>query len=315
MLGLLILNLLLLIIDSLYRVDLIEEAVAAYLPFLKAPLDFLKRYFLPIDLVFVSIFLSEFLLRWWVAVRDRIYHRWFFYPFIHWYDLLGCIPLGAFRMLRFLRLFSILYRLQKYQIIDMRQSAVYRFLVFYYEVFLEELSDRVVVKVINGIQEDLQAGSDMGQQVLDRLVKPRLSRLEGALENFSDHLSKDMQNRLDHPFSRSLRQSVVVALQGNEDLKRLEALPLIGDTLNRHLEDLIADVVVDTLAVLVSEAPMLLKPETYQSLSRNLEHSWVELDQEILDLVHEILELAKEQVSRQSWKRKLEEHDELRKSQ
>lgn len=309
MLLLLVINLSLLLLDSLYRIGFFEALIENALPALRPGFESLNRNFFAIDLVFVAIFLAEFLLRWWVAVRERAYHRWFFYPFIHWYDLLGCIPLGSFRLLRFLRVFSIIYRLHKYRIIDVRQSAIYRFLAFYYDVFMEELSDRVVIKVINGIQEDLADGSDVGQQVIDRLIMPRLSRLEVAVRDLSVHLSADMRDQENHPFSHSLRRSVVTALQGNEDLARLESLPLIGDVLNRHLEELIADVVVDTLAALVNETPVLLKPETYRALAESGNHSWDELDKEVLALVHDILDLVKEQIGQQSWKRKLEKAD------
>ena len=53
-----------------------------------------------------------------MAIRKQTYPRWYFYPFLHWYDLLGCIPIGSFRMLRLLRLISLTIRLQKMGIID-----------------------------------------------------------------------------------------------------------------------------------------------------------------------------------------------------
>lgn len=62
-------------------------------------------------MIFVSIFIAELLIRWMVTIHQKTYHKWFFYPVIHWFDVLGCIPVGSFRWLRLLRVFSILYRL------------------------------------------------------------------------------------------------------------------------------------------------------------------------------------------------------------
>src|SRR5690606_41794798 len=90
---------------------------------------------------------------WILAIAVRDYPRWYFFPFAHWYDLLGCIPIAGMRFLRILRIFSILYRLKKYAIVDFSNSPVFRFFNFYYEVLLEELSDRIVVKVLSGTQE------------------------------------------------------------------------------------------------------------------------------------------------------------------
>src|SRR5690606_42147929 len=54
---------------------------------------------LPI-LLFVSVYLTEFSIRWLVAIARRTHERWFYFPFVHWYDLLGCIPVGSFRWLQ-----------------------------------------------------------------------------------------------------------------------------------------------------------------------------------------------------------------------
>ncbi len=306
MLLLLVVNLHLILLDSLYRVPLFAAWIDAFAPVASGPLQTLGTHFLAIDLVFVMVFLGEFLVRWLVAVKQKTYRRWFFYPFIHFYDLLGCVPLGSFRFLRFLRVFSIVYRLHKYRIIDVRQSAIYRFVAFYYEVFLEELSDRVVVKVITGIQEDLRDGSTVGQDILERLVKPRLDRLEAATRAVSLRASLAIQQDPSHPLARRLRQSVVAAMQGNQELQRFAALPMIGQHLNQRLEDLVADVVVDTIACLIEQSPALFRKDLWQQLGEVHDASWVALDEELLHLVDEILTLVKEQVATQSWKRKLD---------
>jgi hypothetical protein len=307
MLLLLVINLFLILLDSLYRLALFAEVVNRLVPPAQPVLEALNAHFLAIDVAFVSIFLAEFLVRWWVAVQTKTYRRWFFYPFIHFYDFLGCIPLGSFRMLRFLRVFSIVYRLQQYQIIDLRESALFRFVVFYYEVLLEELSDRVVVKVISGVQDDLKAGSDFGQQVVNQLILPRLTRLEGATKSLARRMSKAMRKDADHPVSHSLRTSVLDAMQGNEDLKRLGMLPMFGSVINSHLEDLVADIVVDTIASLVEQSHTFLKLETLRSMVDDKDHSGVELNHEVVALIQDILELVKEQMGQKAWKRKLDQ--------
>ena len=65
---------------------------------------------------FIIFLIVELLVRWGIAIINRHHQRWFFFPFIHWYEVLAIIP-----HLRFLRLFragSIAYRLYEmgYQI-------------------------------------------------------------------------------------------------------------------------------------------------------------------------------------------------------
>ena len=308
MLALLVINLFLLIVDTLYRPAVVQNWVAAWLPFAVTPLDWLHANFLLVDLVFVSIFLSEFALRWAVAVREKTYRRWFFFPFIHWYDLLGCIPLGSFRILRFLRVFSIIYRLHKYRIIDVRQSAIWRFLSFYYEVLLEELSDRVVSKVISNIQLDLRDGSQMGQQIADRLIAPRLERLRRSARVATREIAMTMQDNPDHPLAHNLRQSIELAMQGNEALQQLSSLPLIGNQLSGRLEEVVADIVVDTVACVIEQSPDFLDPATLSRLV-NLEGATRDFDRELLLLIDEVLELVKEQVNQKSWQKEMDARD------
>ncbi len=306
MLLLLGINLTLIIIDSVYRLDFMESFVSSEIPLFEPPLLWLKKHFFVIDVAFVSVFLSEFCVRWMVSVRNTTYSRWFYYPFIHWYDLVGCIPLTGARMLRFLRVFSIIYRLHKYRIIDIRQSSIYQFLAFYYDVLLEELSDRVIIKVISGIQRDIEHDNTLSHRIINELVTPRLERLSVSTTLITGSISEAMHSQADHPFSVQLRESVVSAMRNNDDLARLKAVPLVGEQLVRELETAVAQVVIDTIAGLIGELPELLKAEKLRESLRTGEAAWNDLDREILDLIHEILEFAKHQVARQQWKARLD---------
>lgn len=313
MLVLLIVNLMMILVDTLYRLPVTAEFVAASLPALKPPLESLKQNFFVLDLGFVTLFLSEFLIRWAVAVKNKVYRRWFFYPFIHFYDVLGCIPLGAFRMLRFLRVFSIFYRLHKLQVIDLRKAGPVRFILFYYDVFMEELSDRVVVNVINGVQTDLASGSRLGRRVIDTLLIPRLGLLESSARQVSLRLSLAMQQEPDHPLGKALRTSVIASMQGNEDLRKLaEAMPMVGNVLHRRLEDLVAEIVVDTVATLIEQSPAFLRPELIGTTLDWGDDALQTLDKEVLRLIQDILSLIKEQMQDKAWQRRLDELDAAR---
>lgn len=309
MLLLITVNLALIIVDSIYRTEVGSEFVQNMVPFLAPALDALRSNFYVIDLWFVSIFLTEFSVRWYVEVKHSTYDRWYFYPFIHWYDLIGCIPLTGTRMLRFLRVFSIIYRLQQYQIIDIRDTAPVRFFAFYYDVLLEELSDRVVVKVISSIQGDLKSDSKLTSSALEQLIQPRLKRLMASSEIVTANIAMAMKSDVDHPFSVKLRTSVVEAMAGNEDLKRLGAIPIIGDQLSGRLEETVAEITVETIACLIDELPELLKSESLQKSLRTGEAGWGELDTEIIDLLDDVLEFAKDHVGRKGWKSRLNNID------
>ena len=48
-----------------------------------------------IDLPFLIVFVIEFFVRWYLAVRRRTYPRWFFFPIFNWYDVLGLVLLAG----------------------------------------------------------------------------------------------------------------------------------------------------------------------------------------------------------------------------
>ena len=313
MLTLLVLNLLIIIIDALFSTVLINEMVSNHTPGLFIILNGIHRNFLLIDLIFVSIFLSEFLLRWYHAVKKNLYDRWFFYPFIHWYDLIGCIPLGTTRILRFLRVISIIYRLHHYKIIDFTQTRVYQFLAFYYNVLLEELSDRVVANVISGIQEDLSKDSSFSDQFHQRVIKPRQAALTTNWNQWVQHYSENMRNNQHSGTSLAIRQSVGQAFKTHADMQRIQAIPIIGSHISDHLEDSIADIVVDAVANILSEMSL---PTDSDALVSSLHQAnpytdadLLALDKHLLDLISDILDVIREQVTIKKWKTKL--NDEL----
>lgn len=129
------------------------------------------------DLIFVGIFLSELSFRWITAIFQKTYPRWFFYPFIHWYDVLGCIPIGSFRFLRVLRIISIIYRLQKLNIIDIRNNIFYETFDRYLNIVVEEISDRVVVSVLDGVQKEVSGGHPIVQKINIDVIQPQKDQL------------------------------------------------------------------------------------------------------------------------------------------
>lgn len=102
---------------------------------------------------FFTLFLIyELLVRWAIAIKQKIYYRWFFFPFIHWYEVLGCFPqLRALRLFRVVVIGRRLYQLG-YQVLP--QPWLNR-LKFYIDLVLEELSDRVILTAIDNYRQQL----------------------------------------------------------------------------------------------------------------------------------------------------------------
>ncbi|WOI39038.1 ion transporter [Alteromonas sp. CI.11.F.A3] len=306
MLGILFLNLAWLIFDALYATDFIYSQIDAFFPALINAYDPIHHNFLLVDLVFISIFLTEFCFRWIVAIVRKEHLRWYFFPFLHWYDLVGLIPLGATRLFRFLRIFSILHRLQKYQIIDLNRTAIFRFFAFYYDVFVEELSDRIVVKVLSDAQKDIAAGSPLVDEITEQVLAPRRPVITQWMAGVINHLGQSISNDEHGEVIREhVRKSVGKAVRGNAQVSTLNYLPVIGKTIENTLEESVTDIVTMSLVNLLTDIDAQRIDHFISVGMHDYTPTADALDKEVLQVVNECLELMKGHIAQQRWKSEL----------
>lgn len=311
MLGLLIFNLALIIFDSIYAISAVENYLKEIAPTIQETYHPIHQNFLFYDLIFVAVFLTEFFLRWGYSIKASVYDRWYFYPFIHWYDLIGCIPVGSFRFLRILRVISIIYRLHQYKIIDVTQWRVYQFFNFYYEAFMEELSDRIVLKVLTGIQHEVTRGSPLFERIQRDILHPRRDMLtdwisqrvaQAAQEGYVPKrgaLRSYLEDRVDH------------ALKQNRELSRLKFLPVVGPTIQETLEEAVGDIVANVIHQILEDLASATNHAFIEDIvdvllpppegGREAEAE----NEALIQLIIEILDAIKTQVRVKHWRAEL----------
>lgn len=171
-------NLALILFDTLFLAETFRSLLADYFPeFHDFYRDTIHEDFLLWDLMFVAVYLVEFVISWIVAAVRRTYAAWFYYPFAHWYDLLGLIPVGGFRWLRILRVVSLLYRLQKRGLVDLSDTWLGRTLRHWYNAAVEEISDAVVTNVLTGAQRELSSDVPLVRRIENQVLAPRKDAL------------------------------------------------------------------------------------------------------------------------------------------
>ncbi|TWI58487.1 hypothetical protein IQ22_00193 [Pseudomonas duriflava] len=290
-------NLGLLLFDSLFSIGPINRAFEAAVPSMHhAYAEAIHAHFQLIDLAFVAFFLLDVLIGWSLAVAERCHAKWWYYPFVHWYDVLGCIPLSGFRLLRALRLITLLVRLQRLGLINIRHWRLYGFLNHYYQRLMEDISDRVMIKIFAELQDELRTQSDFSSGVIDDVIRPRKQQLVDAT-------AKRVQRMLDESYTqnrvtleRYVSELISNAVAKNEDIKALKRLPM-GDRLARSLDNTLSDIVNR----LIHEAVIGMRSRDFRALaSRIADRSFDEsLPQDSTDLdqvLVEILEVFKQKV-------------------
>ena len=315
MLGLFRLNLLLLLFDGLYNTAFIRDSLSAWSPAFVNFYDPIHKNFILVDLVFITIFLIEFFVRWIVAIKTEEYLRWYFFPFLRWYDLVGCIPLGGTRIFRFLRIFSILYRLHKNQIIDLNDTGIYRFFSFYYDVFVEELSDRIVVKVLTDAQQDIAAGSPLIDDITQNVLAPRRPVISSWMSNIVNHLGQSINDsKHGDVIRRHVKESVGKAVRENAQVSTLSYVPVVGRTIENTLESAVTDIVTASVVNLLTDLEARDIEEFVSSGLKDFTPEEQNLDKEFLLVVNECIEAIKGHVSQQRWKSQLIEKQQQKKA-
>ncbi len=311
MLGLLIINLAFIIWDSIYNFVAVQDLLKQYTPNFQRFYHPIHDRFIFYDMIFVSIFLSEFFLRWGYAVKAKVYDRWYFYPFIHWYDLVGCIPVGSLRFLRVLRVISIIYRLHQYKIIDVTNTKLYRFVNFYYEAFMEELSDRIVLKVLSGVQQEVKRGSPLFDKIQQDILYPRREMLTDWISSRVAEAAQEgyVPNR--GALRSYLEDRVDSALKQNLELSRLKFLPVVGPTIQETLEEAVGDIVANVIHQILEDLASASNHAFIEDIVNVFLPSpdQVESDETeneaLINLIVEIIDAVKAQVRVKYWREDL----------
>ena len=307
MLCLIIFNLSWLIFDALFSSHWIQQGLLQAFP--KAATwyrDQIHPNFVDYDLIFVSIFITELLFRWGHSVVKQTYHRWWFYPFIHWYDVLGCIPIGSFRFLRLLRVVSMLVRLHKYGVIDLTQTYPAQFLAKYGRVVVEEVSDRVVVNVLEGVKRQVVSGSPLVISAVDQVLRPRDGQIAAWLgQRVSDAIDQSYHSRRSD-IEGYVKQSIDEAIVSSDVVSRYARMPLIGDQLQSMLQQAVSEIVIEVIHRLASDCQSPLMVDLFQeSTNHFLDHLKTpnnEMSQLLQSIVLDSIDLVIAEVKIQQWK-------------
>lgn len=282
-------------------------------------LSFYKTYLHPwvitTEAWFIGFLITELLVRWGISIVYKHHKRWFFFPFIHWYEILAIIP-----QLRFLRLFRagiIAYRLYElgYPIIPegWRKNGL-----FYYRVVMEELSDRVVITVIDGIRNELQTSSTH-KQIIHDLVNHHREQFTITLTSILQESLATALKEQKPTITKGVGQIVDQAIEDTPELTQLlRLIPLVGGRIEQQIQSIgqrlgenISAGLIEPLVEGSKEHPNA----TYQLISEKISNVNInnrELEQLVESVVFESLEAIRKQVKVKQWQQTLAEHDRIK---
>ena len=184
-----------------------------------------KDEFFKLDLPFFLLFLIEFLVQWWLAIKNRIYVAWFLYPMYHWYDVLGLIPLAEFRFFRLFRVVSMYILLKNSNLTNVGNDIFTRTVTYYTNIIKEELTDMVTVRILTEMQEEIRSGASV-------------NLITSAVEARRDQLKKLIIENIKKGFANP---------KANDTIRKLLAEALVKSSNNASTLQLVPSVIKETI--------------------------------------------------------------------
>lgn len=210
----------------------------------------LTDHFWLIDLPFLLLFAAEFAVRWIVAVRRGSHARWFFFPILNWYDLLGIVPVRGMRIFRLFRIASIYIRLNRSELTGVGDDFISRAGRYISNIVAEEISDLVAIRILDETAEEIRGGRH--RQIVRDVLTPHRARLAAELtERLRGALAS---TAFQDPARSFLDANLERALESSEALRRLPLPERLTRPLVNAVGRAVFDSIVDTLvATLESE--------------------------------------------------------------
>ena len=238
-----------LMFDALYSSPAIAKSVDVVLPFYQQ----IHHNFYYYDGYIVGLFIFDFLMRWFYALYNKSYQKWYFYPFANWYDIIGCFPTAAFRVLRLFRVVSLLHKLNKWGIIQVNNWALYRIFKYYYDILLEELSDRIVIKVLTETKKEIQQGSSLTNQIKKEVVAPQKQQLSQMIVSTIQSGIRHKYPAIKPQLKKEIDELISTSIKNNDSIQQLEKIPMVGRQLSKILEEASSDIVFGVIDTVLTD--------------------------------------------------------------
>jgi hypothetical protein len=274
------------------------------------------------DLVFVGIYVAELIFRWIRSIYRKKYDNWWFYPFVHWYDVMMCIPIiNGLNFFGFIRLFGLVYRLQRLGVFDLTKTFVFKKSAFVSEVIVEEVADRVIAKMISMTQEEVQKGSPLVEKIVQNVIKPKEDIIVNYLTNRIGQSMNMAYSQSRGELKEYTQKILTEAIHENQELKTLNYIPGLGNFIKETLDRAVADITFNTIDKLMQD---IIDPNNTRGI-KEVTHALIEtfldsqhpegkeLNKTIISIINDALQEIKDNVNQKEWKIKqaLEEKHEI----
>lgn len=264
---------------------------------------------------FITFLIAELLIRWAISIVNKHHKRWFFFPFIHWYEVLAIVP--YLRFLRLIRVAIIGYRLHElgYKVVP---ESIKNKALFYYSVVMEELSDRIVITVIDGVRHELDTSSSHKKIIHDLVDHHRELFARVLAEILQESLATELKAQ-QTVIAHNVGQIVKQAIEDTPQLTQLlRLIPIAGSMIENQIQNIgqrLGENITNGLIDPLTNGTVQRPNATYQLISEKVSNLNIEnhlLEELVESAVYESLESLRKQVKIKQWQLVLDKNDQAK---
>lgn len=295
--------------DIFLQLSFVRTIFESFLPLALEYYQYVERNFIFIDFLFVSIYFIDFVLRWIHAIRKNIYHRWFFFPIIKWYETLNCLPVYLGGWIIWLRIVTLILRLHHLHVIDFTRNFIYKIANKYWAILIEEVSDRVVVNVIEGIQSELHSGSPVLNEILRKILFPQKDLIAKTIIKNLQVSMHEINVTYEMKIKEYVEHNIEIATRKSQEFNQFKKIPIMGSIIEDKLQKVISEIVTNVILQLSSDLQNQQNTQKLENVaSEYMEKAMIEVSEElntqIGQMLIDALEIIKQYVKIQQWKEK-----------
>ncbi len=252
-----------------------------------------------LDLCFVPLFAFEFLLRGAWSVRHAVYPSWKAFCFARWYDLVYFLPVGGYLIplgqtgwMHLVRCISVGHRMRRLGLVN-----PIAFPQRYVSRVVDLVTDLVSVRLLSNYQASIQRFDLM--KSVSNLTPTQKDMLRQSANEHVEAIVCRVLPQMGPELQAILTYSVQQAVAESPSYQNLRRLPFIGEAVERHLPDLVSEVLAGTQRAMLSavqdpEHTALINEaaEKFVTLAVT-EMSRLETEQDLKDFVIDLLEQQK----------------------
>ena len=251
------------------------------------------------------------MISWIWAIRKQGREQRVLYPIYHWYDWVSCIPLQSLRILRLLRIGAIFYRLIRSDFIDIRQFRVYRSLIKYQNILMEEISDQVAINILTNIQAKTRLGTN--RDLLEETLRVNRDKIRDLIVSSLQRVELPTLHTRQLELVDNLAEMILSSIKATEDYRQLASVPLVKPLMDQVINHAkIARLTEQSLDAFLSAWSIKIQSEEMQSILSDLVDDVLDasielsLNEHIQQLVEDIniqiLEELKESSTAKIWR-------------